>query len=77
MYSLLEQHNDRSWWYHPGCTYKTEKEAEEAFKKRFWWDLERPYKIISHSIAFPQDFSRCTFDMVHYNFAGGNHFILK
>jgi len=77
MYSFLEQHNDGSWWYHPGCTYETEGKAKQGFKKMFWWDLDRPHKIISHSIPFPQDISRCTFDMVHFNFAGGKFFTLQ
>ena len=77
MYSFLEQHKDGSWWYHPGCTYETEEEAEEEFKKKFWWDLDRPHKVISHSTPFPQDISRNSKDMIHFNFAGGKHFTLK
>ena len=70
MYSLLEQHNDGSWWYHPRCTYETEEKAEEGFRKEFWWDLERPHKIIQHNKPFPQGYSRCTRDFIHFGFGG-------
>ena len=60
MFSLLEQHNDGSWWYHPGCTYNTREEAEERFKKSFWWDLTRPHFVFEHTEPLPQDCSTCT-----------------
>ena len=49
MYSLIERHLDGSWWYHPGHTFDTPEEAEECFKRSFWWDLERPHKVIEHA----------------------------
>lgn len=52
-YSIAEQHTNGDWWYHPRLTFKSKKEAEEGFKTHFWWDLERPYKILVHSISFP------------------------
>ena len=35
MYSLLEQHKDGSWWYHPGDTFETEAEVEQCFQETF------------------------------------------
>ena len=70
MYSLLEQHNDGSWWYHPGWTFKSEKEAEEKFKKSFWWDEKRPHKIIRHTVPIEQDYSTCTWDFHTFWFGG-------
>lgn len=70
MYSLLEQHNDGSWWYHPGNTYNSPEEAEEAFKKIFWWDLDRPHKVIKHTGPLFQEHSSCTKDFNTFEFAG-------
>lgn len=53
-FSIVEQHIDGRWWYHPRLTYNSKDEAREGFKKVFWWDLERPYKIVEHTIPFPQ-----------------------
>lgn len=61
MYSLLEQHKDGSWWYHPGMTYETPEECEDRFKASFWWDLDRPHKVIKHSVPFPKE-TCCTRD---------------
>lgn len=52
MYSYLERHNDGSWWYHR-CSFNTKEEAEESFRKSFWWDAEREHKIIKHDEPFP------------------------
>ena len=35
LYSLLEQHKDGSWWYHPGFTFDTPEEAEQCFRENF------------------------------------------
>ena len=59
MYSLLEQHIDGSWWYHPGDTFETEEEVENAFRKRFWWDLERPHRSFKHDKPLLQEHSTC------------------
>ena len=80
MYSVLEQHTDGSWWYHPGNTFETQEEAASE-----GWDhygsgcylTPRPYKVIEHTKPFPQDLDRCSFDCVHFNFAGGYLFSLK
>ena len=77
MYSLLEQHNDGSWWYHPGCTTDKKEEAEELFRKMFWWDLDRPHTVIEHKLPLPQDISRCTRDFKTYDFAGGKIFVMQ
>ena len=42
LYSVLEQHADGSWWYHPGFTRETRAEAELKSAHSIWWDLERP-----------------------------------
>ena len=76
MYSVLEQHNDGSWWYHPKFTHDTEKDAEEYFKKAFWWDLDRPHKIVEHTKPFPQK-TISSFDCVHFGFGGIEEFVLE
>ena len=70
MYSLLEQHNDGSLWYHPGWTFDTKEQAEEKFKKSFWFDENRPHMIIEHDEPIFQDYSTCTRDGKTFEFAG-------
>ena len=70
MYSLLEQHNDGSWWYHPGKTYDTPERVEEAFKKSFWYDLDRPHRVFEHTEPLYQDFSTCTRNFKVFEFGG-------
>lgn len=62
MYSLLEQHKDGSWWYHPGHTFDTEEEVEACFQRSFWWDLTRPHKAFKHDKPLFQEYSTCTTD---------------
>lgn len=76
MYSVLEQHNGGSWWYHPGFTHDSYKEAEEHFEKSFWWDKSRPHRIIEHTKPFPQR-TLCTFDFVSFGFGGVEEFVLE
>ena len=79
MFSILEQHNDGSWWYHPGNTFETQEEAAIE-----GWNVygsgcyltPRDYKIIEHQKPFPQDMARCSFDCVRFSFAGGYLFSL-
>ena len=80
MFSILEQHSNGSWWYHPGDTFGTQEEAAIE-----GWNVygsgacltPRDYKIIEHQKPFPQDMARCSFDCVHFDFAGGYHFSLE
>lgn len=69
LYSVLEQHVDNSWWYHPKLTFNSPEEAEEEFKKCFYWDLGRPYKIFEHKDPLPQK-DICTFDFKVFHFHG-------
>lgn len=80
MFSILEQHKDGSWWYHPGATYRTWDKADAEAEKLYWSGKHltpRPYKIIEHQKPFPQDMARCSFDCVHFSFAGGYQFSLE
>lgn len=69
-YSVFEQHKDGSWWYHPGLTWESEKDAEQDFKERFWWDLGRPHKIIKHTNELFQDYSSHTRNFKTLEFSG-------
>lgn len=69
-YSVLERHNDGSWWYHPGFTRHTVEEAELKFAHSFSWDLSRPHKIFRHEKPLPQEHSICTFDFKRFSFGG-------
>ena len=64
MFSLLEQHIDGTWWYHPRprSTFDTPEEVEEAFKKIFWWDLSRLHMVFEHSKPLFQRYSTYTRD---------------
>lgn len=80
MFSVLEQHVDGSWWYHPKETNNTREEAEAMGAKLYAsgkYLQPRPYKIIEHDKPFPQDMSRCSFDCVHFDYAGGYLFSLN
>lgn len=70
MYSLLEQHNDGWWWYHPGTTFDTPEEVIECFDNMFWWDRNRPHKVFEHSIPFPQKHSICSKNFKVFEFGG-------
>lgn len=69
MFSILERHNDGSWWYHPGMTFGTPEECEERFRSSFWWDLDRPHKVIEHSVPLPKE-TCYTFDFKTFEFGG-------
>ena len=62
-FSVIEQHFDGCWWYHPRLTFDSKENAEEGFKKHFWWDLERPHKIIEHIEPFPQKYGWYSTDL--------------
>lgn len=70
MFSLLEQHIDGAWWYHPGTTFDTPEEVEDAFKRRFWWDLSRPHMFFEHSKPLFQTYPTCTRDFKTFEFGG-------
>ena len=53
-WSLLEKHNDGSWWYHYR-SFTDKKKAEEYMKGWIWWDKERPKMIIAHKEALPDE----------------------
>ena len=77
IYSVLEQHRDGAWWYHPGDSFDTLEEAKERADHFCDYLDERPVKVIEHELPFPQDKSRCTFDGKHFGFAGGYPFTLE
>ena len=62
-YSLLEQHKDGAWWYHPGLTVNKAEMVEEVFKNRY---IDRPTKIIHHETPLYQTASTYTRDMKHF-----------
>ena len=77
IYSVLEQHKDGAWWYHPGYSYDTEEKAKQeadAFSKRF---DNRPTMVFSHEVQLPQKHSTCTRDFKTFGFAGGVEWIAK
>ena len=52
---LIEQHLNGSWWCHQQHNpYKSRDDAEEGFKKVFWWDLDRPHKVIEIATLLPE-----------------------
>ncbi|MBQ4409379.1 MAG: hypothetical protein IJL31_00240 [Oscillospiraceae bacterium] len=70
LYSVLEQHADGSWWYHPGYTRRTRAEAQQKADSSFWWDPERPRRIFEHEAPFPQNHAIYTTDFENFGFAG-------
>ena len=71
MFSLLEQHKDGAWWYHPGDTFKTEAEVDRRFQETFGqFDPERPHRTFEHEEPMFQEFSTCTFDFKTFEFGG-------
>lgn len=71
MYSLLEQHNDGSWWYHPGDTFDTEAEVEECFRETFGhFDPDRPHMAFNHQEPMFQEHATCTTDFNTFEFFG-------
>ena len=77
LYSLLEQHKDGSWWYHPGSTFNTPEEAEEHFAKEFQFDPLRPHKVFKHEEPMFQEYSTSTFDFIKFDFGGYVHWPKK
>lgn len=74
MFSLLEQHRDGSWWYHPGDTFDTAEEVEQCFQEKYGHnDPERPHKIFEHDEPMFQEYSTCTFDFKTFWFGGMVH----
>ena len=71
MVSIVEQHVDGSWWYHPGETWATMAEAQEGYKE-FWgkWHPERPYRLFEHDEPMCQQMATCTFDFKVFHFGG-------
>jgi hypothetical protein len=70
MFSLLEQHIDGTWWYHPGTTFNTPEEVDGAFKRIFWWDLSRPHMVFEHKTPLYQKYSTCTLDFKKFSHLG-------
>lgn len=59
---LIEQHVDKSWWYHPQFNpYNSIKEAEKGFKKQFWYELDRPHRVIETTSVLPKK-TLCSWD---------------
>lgn len=53
LYSLFEQHNDGSWWYHLK-TFTDRAAAEDYMAKWIWWDESRKKTIFEHEQPLPQ-----------------------
>jgi hypothetical protein len=71
MYSVLEQHRNGAWWYHPGYTFGSEKEAEQCFQDVFGnMAPERPHRIFEHEEPLYQEQPTCTFDFKTFEFSG-------
>lgn len=71
MFSLLEQHMDGSWWYHPGDTFDTEAEVERCFQRNYGhWSPGRPHKAFKHAEPLYQGHATCTFDFKVFEFGG-------
>lgn len=74
MYSLLEQHVDGSWWYHPGYTFETEEEVEQCFQQAYGhWAPDRPHRTFKHDEPLFQEYSTCTCDFKVFEFGGMIH----
>lgn len=71
LYSLLEQHKDGSWWYHPGFTFNSPEEVEEFFKKHF--DDSRPHMVFEHEEPMFQKHSTSSYDLKTFDFGGLIH----
>jgi len=54
MVSIVEQHVDGSWWYHPGETWATREEAEAHYHD--FWGI--------------QEYPTCTFNFEVFHFGG-------
>lgn len=72
LYSLLEQHKDGSWWYHPGFTFDTPEEADQCFRENFPND-PRPHKVFEHEEPMFQEFSTSSYDLKTFDFGGLIH----
>ena len=71
MFSLLEQHVDGSWWYHPGDTFETEAEVEQCFQEGIGrFDPDRPHQAFEHQEPLCQERSTCTFDFKTFMWGG-------
>ena len=53
MYSILEQHTNGEWWYHPGASADTMEEAEKWATDRYWMMETRPVCLVEHRFPFP------------------------
>ena len=73
MFSLLEQHKDGSWWYHPGCTFNTPEDVEECFQDEFNMHPDRPHMCFKHDEPMFQEFATCTNDFKTFHFLGIIH----
>lgn len=73
MYSLLEQHRDGTWWYHPGDTFETETEVEQRFQESFRHDQDRPHRTFKHDEPLFQDYATCTYNFRTFEFGGMIH----
>ena len=76
LFSLFEQHQDGSWWYHPGWTKESKEELQKFYEEKLDSDLwkDRPMKGIIHKHPFKQDRSVCTFDFETFREVSGYAF---
>lgn len=75
-YSLIERHDDGSWWYHLR-TFTDKEEAEAYLKKWIWWDEGREKMVFEHKDSIPQE-TLWSYDLKHfYTIAGEQLFTVK
>lgn len=69
-YSVLEQHNDGTWWHHMGYTFNSREEAEEKVKDFNDVFPNRPTWIYEHNIEMPQNESLAYMGNGKFGFGG-------
>lgn len=70
MFSVLEQHIDGSWWYHPGYSFHTEEEAKQRAEEFSKNHDNRITKVFEHTEPMFQKYSTCTRDFEIFEFQG-------
>ncbi len=74
-FSVLEKHEDGSWWWHPWLNrqpYSTPQEAEECFRRMFP-EEKRVHVVFAHQKPFNLKISVCTLDFINFHFGGYIH----
>lgn len=67
LYSVLEQHLDGTWWYHPRYTFSTREEAEKEAQEFSERMDNRPTMIFEHTEPMFQEYSTALYgDVFHF-----------